>query len=125
MPPPKYKPPCNSLEDEAVEEEAEGGEEEDEDGEREEVVVRRVGLALPVHRWQELPRCRQPEPHRRCARRPAPTESRPISWSPVVVEAKRPMGLDPIRRLWTGGISGGAGRRPAAVWQRSPLFYCL
>lgn len=50
------------LEDEAVEEEADGGEEDDEGREREEIVVRRVGLALPVHLRQEPPR-RRAEPH--------------------------------------------------------------
>ena len=79
------------LEDEAVEEEADGREEENEAGEREEVIVRRVGLALPVHGHQEPPR-RLPEPHPRF---PSPGRIEGNFWSPVVAAARKIDGIGP------------------------------
>jgi hypothetical protein len=99
------------LEDEAVEEVADGGEEKDEDGEREEVVVRRVGLSLPVHGRQEPPR-RLPKPH-------------PRSHGPGRIEGNFWMessggGGQKGRRDWTRFGSSGQDSRCVAT-QRLPL----
>jgi hypothetical protein len=104
------------LEDEAVEEEADGREEENEGGEREEVVVRRVGLALPVHGRQEPPR-RLSEPHPRFH---GPGRIEGNFWSPVAAAGRKIDGIEPDSKALGSKSLGESGRTPA-VWHSACL----